>query len=144
MAQEEYTSQPYEEPIAHYHGDTMRQLFIAAVVLMVVGAPFYADELRIELPFLIVGALSFAFLAALANPHKRLIFMVGAVAAGLGFVIYETWALYTYAESSWLQFILREIIAIVFLVAFYFSTKTVRAFMLGRIGKHDEVGEFDA
>ena len=133
----------YEELIPHYHGDVLRQLFIAAVILMLVGAPFYANALQIQLPFLIIGALVLAGLAALANPHKKWIFVVSAIAAGAGFVIYELWALQQYAGSSWVQFILREVIALVFLIAFYFSMKTVRAFMLGRLGKHDEAGEFD-
>ena len=42
-----------------------------------------------------------------------------------------------------MQFIWRELIAIIFLVAFYFSVKTVRAFILHQIGKSQQVGEFD-
>ena len=144
MTDEEYLPQKYEEPIPHYHGDVVRQLFIVTVILMVVGAPFYTETLRTQLPFMIAGALVLAALAALANPHKKWVFLAGAVAAGLGFVVYETWALYQYATSSWLEFILREVIAVTFLVAFYFSMKTVRAFMLRKVGRHDEAGEFDA
>ena len=129
--------------VAHYYGDAVRQLFVSAAALMLIGAPFYADSMRSELPFEIVGALVLVALAALVNPHNKSVFMVGAVASGVGLVIYETWALYTYFESTWLQFILREIIAIVFLAGFYFSMKTVRAFVLHTVGKHDEVGEFD-
>lgn len=143
-AMSDHVPDTYEDLIPHYHGDVIRQLFIAAVVLMLVGAPFYAGALQVQLPFLIVGALMFAGIAALANPHKKWIFVASAVAAGTGFVVYELWALQQYAESSWIQFILREVIAIVFLIAFYFSMKTVRAFVLGRVGKHDEAGEFDA
>ena len=129
--------------VAHYYGDAVRQLFVAAAALMLIGAPFYADSLRSELPFEIFGPLILFALAALANPHNKSVFMAGAVASGTGLVIYETWALYTYFESTWLQFILREMIAIVFLTGFYFSMKTVRAFILHTIGKHDEVGEFE-
>lgn len=134
---------PLVDHIPHYYGDAVRQLFVVAAVLMLVGAPFYADSLRVELPFEIVGAVILVALAALANPYKKFVFFVGAIAAGVGLVIYEIWALYTYFESTWLQFILREAIAIIFLVAFYFNMKTVRAFVLHRIGKHDEAGEFD-
>ena len=82
-------------------------------------------------------------LAALANPHNRTIFMAGAVAAGVGLVIFETWALFSYHESTWMQFILREVVALAFLAGFYFSMKTVRAFVMHKVGKRDEAGEFD-
>lgn len=139
----DYAPHPHEEHIPHYHGDAVRQLFISAAALMLIGAPFYADSLRTELPFEIVGALILVALAALANPHKKLALVADAIAAGVGLVIYETWALYTYHDSTWMQFILREVIAIIFLAAFYFSMKTVRAFVLHQVGRHDEAGEFE-
>ncbi|OGG80617.1 hypothetical protein A3A39_03955 [Candidatus Kaiserbacteria bacterium RIFCSPLOWO2_01_FULL_54_13] len=140
---DDYAPHPYAENIPHYHGDAVRQLFVSAAALMLIGAPFYADSLRTELPFEIAGALVLVALAALANPHKKSVFFVGAVASGVGLVVYETWALYHYSEITWLQFILRELVAVVFLVAFYFNMKTVRAFVLNTVGKHDEVGEFE-
>src|SRR3989344_9204096 len=121
---DDYAPHPYAENIPHYHGDAVRQLFISAAALMLIGAPFYADSLRTELPFEIVGALILAALAALANPHKKLALVADAIAAGVGLVIYKTWALYTYHDSTWMQFVLREVIAIIFLSAFYFSMKT--------------------
>lgn len=148
MIQDPYLSSadieaPSTAPIPHYHGNVVRQLLITAVILMLVGAPFYAGSLKIQLPFLVVGALLLASVAAIANPHKRWVFIAGAGAAGIGFAVYEMWSLYQYTESTWMQTVLRQIIALIFLVAFYFSMKTIRAFTLHKIGKHDEVGEFD-
>ncbi len=134
---------PFVPFVAHYYGDQIRQLFIGIAGVMLAGAPFYADELRMEFPFEVVGALILVALAALANPHKRFIFIASAVAAGIGTAIYEVWALYSYEDSTWLQFALRQAIASMFLIAFYFSMKTVRAFMLHKVGKHDTAGEFD-
>lgn len=129
--------------VPHYYGDTIRQLFIVNAGLILIGAPFYADSLRAELPFEILGALILAGLAALVNPHKRSFLFANAIAAGVGLLLYETWALSAYETSTWTQFVLRELIAIVFLFAFYFSVKTVRAFVLHQIGKSERVGEFD-
>lgn len=139
----DYLPHVHEGGVYHYYGDQMRQLFLSAAALILIGAPFYADSLLVELPFEIAGALLLVALAALANPHNRSIFTAGAVIAGVGAVIYETWALYMYFDSTWVQFLLREIIAIIFLVAFYFNLKTVRAFLLHQVGKHDTAGEFD-
>ncbi len=38
---------------------------------------------------------------------------------------------------------MREAIAIIFLVSFYFNLKTVRAFLMHKVGKRDEPAEFE-
>ncbi|MBI2612736.1 hypothetical protein HYW59_02900 [Candidatus Kaiserbacteria bacterium] len=134
---------PYEVHVSHYYGDQVRQLFFVAAALMLIGAPFYADSLRVELPFEVAGALILVALAALANPHNRTVFLACAIVSGVGVAIYEMWALYGFEDSTWVQFGLREAIAVILLIAFYFNMKTVRAFVLHQVGKHDEAGEFD-
>ena len=137
--------QPYDvvDSISHYHGDAVRQLFASAAALMLIGAPFYSDFLRAELPFEIAGALVLVALAALMNPHNKSIFTAAAIVSGIGFTVFEMWTLYSYRDSTWAQFVLRELISIIFLAGFYFSMKTLRAFLLHKIGKHDEAGEFE-
>jgi len=130
--------------VPHYHGDFVRQLFIAGAAIMLLGAPFYTGTVRTLLPFLVCGALVLVALAALTNPHKRNIMMANSIVAGVGLLIYETWALFSYAQSTLIEFTLRQLIAFVFMGAFYFSMKTLRAMALGKIGKRPEIGEFDA
>jgi hypothetical protein len=134
---------PYGGAVPHYYGDIVRHLFMGTAALMLIAAPFYADTLRIELPFEIAGALALVALAALANPHRKSVFIGSAVVSGTGVIIYATWALYTYGSSTPAQFILRQLIAVLFLIAFYFSIKTVRAFILDRVGKDEVPGEFE-
>lgn len=110
---------------------------------MLIAAPFYTDSLRGQLPLIVVGAVVLVAIAGLVNPRSMGIFLAAAVASGIGLVVYELWALYWYEDSNAIQFIIREVIAVTFLVGFYFSIKTTRSFMLHRIGKHDEAGEFD-
>lgn len=129
--------------VLHYYGDYVRILFVCAAAAMLIGVPFYGNWLHLELPFVVVGAAILVALAAISNPYRKSIHFANSVAAGVGMVLYEIWALYAYAESTWLQFSLRQLIAILFLVAFYFSMKTVRAFLLHQVGKHDQVGDFD-
>ena len=54
--------------IPHYYGDIIRQLFLGLVVLMMVGAPFFADNLAVEFPFIIVGSIVISWLPSLTNP----------------------------------------------------------------------------
>ena len=130
--------------VPHYHGDIVRQLFIAGAAGMLLGAPFYTSSVRVLLPFLVFGALVLVALAALTNPHKKNIMMANAAAAGAGLLIYETWALFNYADGTLLEFGLRQLLALAFMAAFYFSMKTLRAMALGKIGRRPEAGEFDA
>lgn len=135
--------EPMEPSVPHYYGDIVRRLFVLAAAVMSFSAPFYTSNLRVALPFVVLGAIVLLAIAALMNPHKKIIIIAGAVAAGVGMLIYETWALFDYKTSTWEEFILRQILAFVFMSAFYFSMKTLRAFVLGTIGKHEEAGEFD-
>jgi len=140
---EEYVRHPFTQSVPHYYGDIVRQLFICTAALMLIAAPFYADSLRVELPFEIAGALVLVALAALVNPHKKSVMVANAVASGVGLVIFETWTLYAYQASSWVQVGLRQLLALLFLVAFYFSVKTVRAFVMHQVGRQAEAGEFE-
>lgn len=129
--------------VPHYYGDAVRRLQVSGAVAILIAHPFYANDLRPELPFTILGALVLVALAALTNPHNKTLVVADVIAAGVGMLVYQAWALFEYESSTWLEFGLRQGIAILFMMTFYFSTKTMRAMLLGQIGKHEELGEFD-
>jgi hypothetical protein len=139
----DYERHPFIEGVAHYYGDVVRQVLIVTAALMLIAAPFYADNLRVELPFEVAGALILAGIAALISPHNRSAMFGSAIATGVGVVLFETWALYSYGDSSVAQFTLRQIIALSFLTGFYFSVKTVRAFVMQTIGRVGTSREFE-
>ncbi|KKW20130.1 MAG: hypothetical protein UY63_C0001G0035 [Parcubacteria group bacterium GW2011_GWA2_51_10] len=128
--------------VSHYYGDFVRQLLVGAAALIVIGAPFYADSLRAELPFEVVGALILVALAAVTNPWNRNVIVADAIASGVGMAVFQTWALSGYDAAGPIAFVLRQALAILFLVAFYFSVKTLRAMILRQIGKKDRPDEF--
>ena len=128
--------------VSHYYGDYVRQFLLGAAALMLFAAPFYGEFLRAELPFVVMGTLVLVALAAITNPWKKSIMTADAVASGTGLLIFETWAIYGYGESTALAFVLRQALALIFLVAFYFSVKTVRAMLLHQLGKRDTSEEF--
>ncbi|MFZ2887254.1 MAG: hypothetical protein WA021_05540, partial [Minisyncoccia bacterium] len=110
--------------------------------VMLVFAPFLASTMPMILPFEIGGALIIAILGALTNPKNQLSMLGNAVAAGIGVVIYELLALSLYADGHMLAFLERELLAVAFLFALYFSLKTLRNMMFDKIGKRDTFGEF--
>lgn len=123
--------------ISHYYGDAVRTLFIAAAVLMIVGAPFYSDGYA-NVQYIILGVIAIVALAALTNPRKILFAVFDAVAAGIGLCLYSLWALEGYRAEEPLAYVLRGAIAVIFLFTFYFSMKTLRAMMLHQVGKHED------
>lgn len=139
----DYVRQPFVAHIPHYYGDYVRQLFTSVAAILLIGSPFYSSSLGAQLPLEIIGAIVLVGLAAFANPHTRWVFAASAVVSGIGLAIFQMWALSGYEDGTLVQFLIRELLAILFLIAFYFSMKTVRAFAMDTIGKTDEAGEFE-
>lgn len=119
--------------LPHYYGDFVRQLMLGIATLVLFAAPFYADSLKFEFPFEVAGAVVLVGLAAATNPLKKNILTLDAIAAGVVMIVYQMWALYGYEGSGAVAFVLREVISIIAMFAFYFSVKTVRAMLLHQI-----------
>lgn len=130
------------ETVSHYYGDIVRDFLLGGAVVMLLSAPFYADELRAELPFEVISAIIIVGLAAMTNPWKKSILAADAIAAGIVTAVYQIWALNGYDTTGTTAFILREAISIIFMFAFYFSVKTLRAMVLHQIGKRASIDEF--
>ena len=128
--------------IPHYYGDYVRQIFILTGAAMLVLAPFLVNRAPTLLPFEVGGAIALVCLAALTNPKKQWVLMADTLAAGVGVIVFESLSLAAYTSGNWLAFIALEAVAIAFLIALYFSLKTLRSMMLGQIGKEPSFDEF--
>src|SRR3989344_2340902 len=129
--------------IPHYYGDSVRQLLLGAAALMMIFSPLYSDTLRQQFPLIIIGALLAASFAALMNPRDKWVIVGSAVVSGVGLAVYAMRGMYGYKSVDPVAFMLRVAVAVIFLFAFYFSMKTLRAFMLRQIGKRETVDEFE-
>lgn len=125
------------EKLHHYYGDIVRQIFVGVAALALLAAPFYADDLRAELPFTIISAVFLIIAAALTGPWNTLIMAVNVALSGIGFVIFELWALAGYETVSLVAVSLRQIIALAFMFALYFSVKTLRSMLANKIVSSD-------
>ena len=121
--------------IPHYYGDVVRGLLLGAAALLLIASPLYADAIRSQFPFLVLGAFCAVTVAAFTDPHKKLSLMADATVAGTGLIVYAGWGLLGYDSVNPVAFVLRLAVAVIFLFAFYFSLKTVRAFALHEIGR---------
>jgi len=130
--------------VPHYYGDYVRQIFMLAGAAMLILAPFLVSRAPALLPFEIGGAIALVCLAALTNPKKQWVMLANALAAGAGVIVFEALAIAAYSSGNWLAFVGLETVTIAFLFALYFSIKTLRAMVLGQIGRQSTFGDFGA
>src|SRR3989338_3325203 len=68
--------------IPHYYGTVVRQLLLGAAALLLLTSPMYADNLALEFPFEIVGAIAAVGIGALATPHTKWAAIGSAIISG--------------------------------------------------------------
>ena len=129
--------------IPHYYGDATRGLLLGAATLLLISSPLYADAISTQFIFIVFGAIVTVIAAAFTDPHKRASLMADAVVGGVGLAVYAGWGLMGYSAINPVSLVLRLAIALIFLFAFYFSLKTVRAFALHEIGKEDDFSKVE-
>ena len=128
--------------IPHYYGDYVRQIFMMNAAVMLVLSPFFARALPSALFFEIGGAILIAVLGALTNHTRKISMLANAIVAGIGVVTYELLALAAFASEATIAFMAREVVAVAFLFALYFSLKTLRNMYHQTIGRKNTFGEF--
>jgi hypothetical protein len=136
----------YYDPLwhlPHYYGDTVRRIFIASAAVILAASPIYSDSVADQFIVEIIGALILVICAAFTNPRSFWIFFANSLAAAMGVVIFQAWAISAYTQTSAVTpivFVIREVLAVALLFALYFSVKTLRAMQLHQIGEEDEEG----
>jgi len=119
-------------PVAHYHGDTVRALFVIMAVVMLI-----AETTGASLPLSTLGIVSFAVVlmvaAGIANPAQSWIHYVNVVLAVFGAISFGLYAIEQYRATHDVltpTFLYAEVLALLFLTSVYYATKTVRGLLL--------------
>ena len=129
--------------IPHYYGDYVRTLFVVTAALGAVAVPLVGDLLQFGLFLQVLGILLLVLLAGLTHPHGRLVLVYDTVVSGLGMLLLEYAAVSLFNPMAPLLFAAREAAALLLLVAFYYSVKTIRAMTTHQVGQAGVPGEFD-
>lgn len=127
--------------VPHYWGDASRQFMLAGAALLLLASPLYGENLRAEFPYEVTFALLAVGFAALTSPRERWVAFGDAVICAVGAAMYSIWGISGYSAEDPLAFVLRMAVAVVFLFAFYYSMKTVRAFSLSQVGRYDDLDD---
>lgn len=125
----------------HYWGDATRQLLIVAAVIIMIGSPFLVDIFGPSLILNVIAVLIIVGFAALTNPRKRWVIMGDAVIAGVGVVIFGGSAVLSYQSLGLVSTAAYLGLGLVFLAAFYFAMKTLRAMLLQQVETDESLVE---
>ncbi len=115
--------------VMHYYGDLVRKLFIASAVAMLVFLPFYDYKIPVPYTVSIFVIVVLGVIAGVTNPLQKWVIVVNNIIAACGVAVFEYMAVNNYDIKS-LFFWVNQALALTFLVALYFSTKTFRGMIL--------------
>lgn len=123
---------PPRPHVRHYYGDTVRILFVAIAIAMVVGETTGA-ALPLSATTAVIAAITFAVAAGITNPGQKWIHYINEALAILGALIFTTSAaLHWRAGAGFFDpsYFFTELVAILSIIALYFTTKTLRGLLL--------------
>jgi hypothetical protein len=135
---------PPNGSVAHYHGDMVRRLFIAAAAVSLFVIPLWGNILPFGTGVQISAAILLVVLAGLTNPHGPFWIYCDILFAAVSVFLLESAAIYYFQIDSLMLFVTREAAAILLLFALYYAVKTARAMWLHTVGHEGSLHEFDA
>ncbi len=133
----------WSQEIPHYYGDYVRSLFIATAILSLLAMPMWGDLLPFSTVLQVAAALLLVLLAGLTSARNVHVMIANATIAAVSVVLLEYFAIVEREIASPQLFIAREAAVLLMLASLYFSVKTVRAMMDGKLGQADTPLEFE-
>lgn len=120
-------------PPVHYYGDIVRKLFLGAGVLMMVSLAFFSPLIKVPLVISVIAIILVASLSGLESPNHKWVVIINTVASAIGCGFFQYTSVNYYMTSTtamdidWVFFMVNEVLSIIFFLALYYSSKTVRA-----------------
>ena len=134
---------PQGSGIPHYYGDIVRILFLLMAVESFVVVPLLGDLLPFGIVAEVGAGVLLVLLAGLTNAKSMIVLIADATLAGVSVLLLEMTAITMRTTDSMQLFAAREVGVLLMLGALYFSVKTIRGMMAGKIGHADSPLEFD-
>ncbi|MBI5405424.1 hypothetical protein HY972_00070 [Candidatus Kaiserbacteria bacterium] len=123
---------PQRRRIPHYHGDIVRVLFVVGAIVLIVAQSTGAD-LPLTTAGAVVSAVLLVVAAGITNPTQSKIHWLNACIAVGGALLFGANAVGRYRAGISVfdtSFIYVEALALLSLIALYFTTRTIRGFYL--------------
>ena len=122
-----------KDSIPHYYGDIIRRLFILAGIIMFTLMPVFSDRIPEPTSISILAVIILVAGAGITNPKRAWTAYFDLAVSSIAIIVFEYYGILTYSSSrSYTDsfFIVNQILAVLFLLAFYYSVKTVRGTMI--------------
>jgi FtsH-binding integral membrane protein len=129
----------HDEYPRHYHGDHVRWLFLTNSVVLLIAFPLFKTAAVIPVIFGTVLVITLMVLAGLTTSKYKWVHIANMVVALMGVAIFEVLAFATDLTTDPLVFLIRQGVALSFLLALYFTPRTV----LGIFSKKQQVFHSD-
>jgi hypothetical protein len=116
----------------HYYGDNVRRLFFVGAIIMLVALPSYHEFIAFPPMLSILAAVIVGIAAGFTSPKHKAVLMLDIVISLVAVIIFEYYAVDTYIKFSFSSLLLwiNQALAIIFFLALYYSTKTLRGHVL--------------
>jgi hypothetical protein len=112
----------------HYYGDTVRQLFLVAGIIMFITLPFLRERISSPVFLSVVAILVLTFFAGITSPRRKVVILADVCISLVGFAIFAHQAITKFERVLDLLFATNTILACIFLYTFYLSLRTFRNF----------------
>jgi hypothetical protein len=116
----------------HYYGDIVRKLFLAGAVIMLLSMAFFQTLIPVSVLTSTLIILILILGAGLIAPLQKWIIVLNVIVAGASVYIFEYYAVDSYLKNRTSFFVVNELLAIIFLIAFYYVVKTIRSMPWGK------------
>ena len=117
------------EPPAHYYGDIVRELFFTIGILMLVALPLFYNQIRMSAYTAVFSILIINVLAGFTTVNQRVSILFDLIVSLIGLFMFEMIAVFQFnAYNNFFDpyFLFNQILALIFFIALYYSTKTLR------------------
>lgn len=121
-------SVPKRHHLLHYHGGTVRVLFVVSAFLLIVAKSTGAD-IPLTTFGTVVAAVVLVVAAGITNPALSWIHWTNFIIAAYGTVLFGTTAVERYragVSAFDYSFVYIEALALIFLLTLYLTTRTIR------------------
>ena len=125
-----------KESLEHYYGDRIRTLFVVGGLIMAVSYPFFHSLIHNLLALSIIGSIVLSVVGGLMNPLQKWVIFLSTIISIVAFISFEYYAIYAYINLPPTQelhvafFWTNQVLAVIFFLAAYLSTKTLRGALL--------------
>lgn len=112
--------------IPHYYGDIVRKIFLICALIMLFTLPFIKGNLTSPIFYSILTILVLTFFAGMTNPKQKTVVISDVIVSVLSFGVFTYQAVTRFEGFLTLFFITNLVLALLSLLAFYWSIKTIR------------------